>query len=129
MAAVQREDVIHVTPPGQEVTDRGYATTAIKRGDPVKIVGNGPTVQWDYSVAALAAGDPDSECIGFSLKDTSVGGTAEFASQGEMDGFVGLTPNALLTIVAGKIDDTAPTEAAFPRIRAVNSTRIRFVTV
>lgn len=124
MAAIEKVSPVYVAPPGMEVIDRGYALDAIEAGDPV-VISEDPAPSRLYDCAIeKATGD---EAHGIALKDVQPGGLCEFASQGEMDGFAGLTPGAGLSIVDGEIDDTAPTGAA--AIRAVNASRIRFVMV
>src|SRR5688572_24040859 len=115
----------YVTPPGMEVVDRGYATQDIKRGDPVVISGAAPSRLYDFSVANATTTD----AIGIAIKTVKAGGLCEIATQGELDGYSGMTPNARLSVVSGKLDTTAPVAGQPYFIRAINSTRIRFVFV
>ena len=125
MAAIQKvsdDSPILVSPPGENVIDKGYANVAIKRGDPIIILSTAPpSAQWEQ-VIGLATG---TEAHGIALKTCGAHGTVEYAAQGEMDGFLGLTRGASLTIVSGKLDSTAAS-AGTARIRAVTPSRIRF---
>lgn len=121
MAAIQKIDPIWVAPPGMEVIDSGYAVEAINAGDPI-VIDSAPIVDRRFTCAVKKA--TGTEAHGICLKTVGAGGHAEFACQGEMDGYVGLTPGAALSIVGGAIDTTAPSGNA--QIRAVNPTRIRF---
>lgn len=123
MAAVNVAKRIHsVIPPGMELNDRAYATTDIKAGEPVVIVSTAPASKvYEYSVAKSTGTDFN----GFALVDVKEGGLAEITMVNELDGFSGLTPGAALTVVDGKIDDTAPAAGQFVKIRALTTTRIR----
>lgn len=129
MAAIARvsdNSPIFVAPPGMEVIDKGYALDAIRAGDPIVIDPTAaPSRAYDCAVRRATG----AVAHGIALKPVSAGGTCEFACQGEMDGFAGLTPGAGLTVVAGSIDDTAPAVGAVAQIRVVNASRIRFVLV
>lgn len=122
MAAVASVDPRLVSPPGETVIDKGYASVDILRGQPVVITSTTPPSRRWEQVIGLAAG---TEAVGFALKDCAAGGTVEYASQGEMDGFTGLTRGASLTIVGGALDTTTAA-AGTARIRAVTTSRIRF---
>lgn len=126
MAAIQKVAPIYVSPPGYEVIDRGFARETIEAGDPI-IIDSVPYKDRTYDCAVRKA--TGTEAHGIALKNVTAGGTCEFALQAEMDGFTGLTPGAALTIVGGAIDDTAPAAGVSTQIRAVNTTRIRFVFV
>lgn len=124
MAAVLKVDPSFVAPPGMEQIDTGYASEDIEVGDPVVIVDDAvPNKMWT-AVIAKATG---TEFHGICVKTTKMRGMCEYASQGEMDGFTGLTPGNSVTVVDGVLDDTEATGNA--QIRAVNSSRIRWVTV
>ena len=126
MAAVARVRPILVSPPGMEVVDRGYALDDVLAGDPVIISATAaPSREYDCAIEKATG----TTVHGFALKDTKAGGLCEFASQGELDGFTGLTPGAALTVVAGAIDNTAPGAGVTPTIRVVNASRIRFCLV
>lgn len=115
-----------VSPPPHKA-DIGYATQAIKKGDPVMISGAAPNRKYPCSVANASGTD----AVGICLKTVQAGGTCEYAMEGEFDGYVGMTPGARLSLVGGKLDNTVPS-ATVPvshSIRAVNATRIRFVFV
>lgn len=121
MAAVLKVDPSFVAPPGMEQIDTGYASEDIEVGDPVVIVDTPvPNKMWT-AVIAKATG---TELHGFCVKTTKTRGMCEYASQGEIDGFTGMTPGNSLTIVDGVLDDTEAEGLA--QIRAVNPNRIRF---
>lgn len=123
MAAVAKVDCVLVSPPGDTVIDKGYATEDFVAGDPVIIVATAPPDRrWEHSVARATG----AAAHGIALKDCSEGGTVEYACQGEIDGYVGLTRGAGLTIVGGDVDDTAPATDDVARLRAVTASRIRF---
>ncbi len=111
-----------VSPPGIEWVDIGYATQSIKKGDPVIISGVAPNQKYPCSIANATG----TVANGICLKTVLAGGTCEYAKVGEMDGYIGLTTGAYLTIVAGKIDTTAPAAGIAQTIVAVTPTRIAF---
>lgn len=133
MAAVTRVDVAFVSPPGMEGIDRGFATEAIVRGDPVVISGAAPSRLYDCSVSKATG----NEAHGIAIKDKQTGGLCEFAFFGEIDGFSGLTPGAPLSVVAGNLDTDPPvitgttatggasSHQPYAQLRAVNASRIR----
>lgn len=126
MAAITKADVAYVTPPGMEVGDRGYALTDMEPGDPVVIASSAaPSRQYDCSISKATG----TEVHGFAIKSKKAGGLCEFVTQGEFDGYTGLTPGAALTVVDGAIDDTAPAAGVTPSIRVVNASRIRVLLV
>lgn len=126
IAKVSENSPIFVAPPGMEVIDKGYALDAIRAGDPIIIDPTAaPSRAYDCAVRKATG----TVAHGLALKPVSAGGTCEFAMQGEMDGFAGLTPGAALTVVAGALDNTAPAAGATAQIRVVNASRIRFVLV
>lgn len=135
MAAIQRDDCALVSPPGETVIDKGRAAVAFVAGDPVVIDATAPpSTLWEQVVTRAAGRDAH----GIALKDCGAGGTVEYAVVGEIDGYVGMTRGATLSIQAGNIDDAADTDTLTdsvgntvtvtraPRIRAVTPTRIRF---
>lgn len=123
MAAVQRDDAILVSPPGEWAIDKGWCNEDIIAGDPVIILDQAPPSRLWEQVIGKATG---TEAHGFALKDCIAGGTVEYAAAGEMDGFVGLTRGNSLTIVGGALDDTEVVDVTAARIRAVTTSRIRF---
>lgn len=126
MAAITKVDPAPCSPPGYELNDAGYASTALAVGDPVVITAAAPPSRKWEQVIAKATG---TAANGIALKDVAVGGTAEYGVVGEMDGFSGLTRGAGLTIVAGAIDNTAPAVGVVPQVRAVTASRIRYSLV
>lgn len=124
MAAIQKVDPIFVAPPGMEVIDSGLALEAMEAGDPI-IIDSAPNTNRLYTATVKKA--TGTEAHGICLKTVGKGGHAEYACQGEMDGFAGLTPGSALSIASGAIDTTAP--SGTPQIRVVNPSRIRFVLV
>lgn len=129
MAAVQKDDVEFIMPPGYEQGDIGYCDDdEIETGDPIVISGNAPDGRWPCAVKKATG----TEAHGFAVKNCKRGGTVEYMTQAEFDGFVGLTPGAALSVVDGEIDDDEPTvtdgETTVPgpvQIRAINASRIR----
>jgi hypothetical protein len=129
MAAVTIGTLRPVTVPGYEVNDKGQAATAITKGQLLVITAATPGSGYDkvYDKAPTTATDP----AGIALMDAAAGGLVSVGIHGEMDGFTGLTPNAMLypsATVAGGID-TAKPAGAIERIRAVSPTRIRYAFV
>jgi hypothetical protein len=123
MVALTKSRVRLISVPGTEWVDRGYALEDLEAGDLVVVDATvEPTGEYDMRVE-LATG---TDACGLVLKDVKAGGLAEFAKQGEVDGFVGLTPNALYTIVGGEIDSTAPAAGTPKQFRARNATSIWF---
>lgn len=123
MAAVMKTDPAFIALPGYDVVDTGYAASDIEVGDPVVISAAPPNKMYTSTVTKATGTDFHGICV----KTVKQGGLCEYASTGEMDGFVGLTPGNSLTIVAGGLDDTQAT--GFAGIRAVNTTRIRWNVV
>lgn len=119
MAAVAKGTTVrNVTPVAYEYYDKGTATEAIAVGDLVSITSSG------VSKAAASTTAPSGICI----KDAIAGGVVEFARQGELDGFTGMTPGARLypsASVAGGID-TSSLASTVCLIEAVTATRIYF---
>lgn len=123
MVALTRSRVRLISVPGTEWVDRGYALEDMEPGD---------LVQVDAAVEATGAYDmrvekaTGTDACGIVIKAVTAGGLCEFAKIGEVDGFVGLTPNALYSIVAGAIDTTAPGAGVTKHFRARNATSIWF---
>jgi hypothetical protein len=127
MAAVTVVKCRPVTPPGYEVNDKGTLTEDVVAGNLLSLGSSG------WSKCPTDQVEPD----GIALQD-GYSGQANFpvGIHGEMDGFSGLTPGAKLYpsgSVAGDIDTTAPTYAAttpavpaVAKIKAANTTRIRY---
>ena len=123
MAALTQSRVRLISVPGTEWVDRGYALEDLSAGDLV-VVDATADVSGEYDMRVeLATG---TDAVGIVLKDVQAGGLCEFAKQGEVDGFVGLTPNALYTVVGGVIDSTAPAAGTPKQFRARNATSIWF---
>lgn len=122
MAAISKVAPKLVSPVGYENVFYAYASEALEAGDVVVITSDAAPGGFECVVeeAGAAVGH------GIAVKDAGVGGRAEIAWRGEMDGFAGLTPGAPLTIASGAIDNTAPGEGISTSIRAVSPTRIRF---
>ena len=126
MAALTKDRVRLISVPGTEWVDRGYALEDLDAGELVVVDATPePTGAYDMRVE-LATG---TDAVGIVLKDVKAGGLCEFAKMGEVDGFVGLTPNSLYTVVGGVIDDTAPAATAPRQFRARNATSIWFCLV
>lgn len=127
MAAITLVAPILSSPVAYESAQHGYAGEDLEAGDLVVISAAGPDARWDvtYEVADGATAD------GIVLKDCGIGGTADVAYQGEMDGYSGLTPGARLSVASGVIDATAPVQADTAAatsytITAVTASRIKF---
>lgn len=125
MAAITVVKARACSPPGYEVNDTCELADDVTAGDLLVLSG---TVSGGLPVmekAPTTALEPD----GIALQDGYDGQRGfSYGIQGEMDGFSGLTPGALLYpsgTTAGVIDDTKPTGAA-NRIKAVTTTRIRY---
>lgn len=108
-----------VSPPGYEVVDHGVATEVILSGQLVALGASG----W----SKLAANQLDFD--GVALHDCAAGeGGCSFLIQGEMDGYLAMTPGTDLfpsASVAGGIQ-TDVVASAPVRMKAVTATRIRF---
>lgn len=129
MAAVTKNvnKISYIAPDGYGAFDAGYPKTDIEKGDPIEIVADTPPSRQTDCVIQKSTG---TACHGFAVKSVKAGAPlAEFATQGEIEGFAGMTPGAGLTIVSGALDDTAPAAGVTTQIRAVTPTRIRFVVV
>jgi hypothetical protein len=129
MAAVTKDsgqigDVL-ISPKGREYVLRGRVTTAnVARLQPVVVdasVAKDP--RWDCNVKPAAA---EIAVLGIALHAANVGETVEFVTQGELCGFSGLTPGALLSITGGSLDSTAATAAVFYLAYVLNATTIYF---
>lgn len=122
MAAITQVDVNLISPAGYETVQHGYATVDLAKGDLAVFTTGAPS----HSKVAFAKASAADAC-GVVLKTVKAGGIAEVAYRGEIGGYSGLTPNALLTVASGVIDDTAPanTQVGSNSIRAVSSTAIR----
>ena len=125
MAAITQVDVNLISPVGYETVQHGYATVDLAKGDLAVFTTGAPS----HSKCAFAKASATDAC-GVVLKDVKAGGIAEVAYRGEIGGYSGLTPNALLSVASGAIDSTAPVQtdaAAAPgyMIRAVSATAIR----
>ena len=124
MAAITKVEPILVSPVGYENVFYAYASEALERGDLVVITSATPPGGFENVVEEADA----AVAHGIVLKDCGLGGKAEIAWRGEMDGYSGLTPGAPLSVASGVIDDAAPdaTQVGAAAIRAVTPTRIRF---
>lgn len=122
MAAITLVDVTLISPVGYETVQHGYATVDLTKGDLAVFTTGAPS----HSKCAFAKASAADAC-GVVLKTVNAGGIAEVAYHGEIGGYSGLTPNALLTVASGVIDDTAPanTQVGSNSIRAISSTAIR----
>jgi hypothetical protein len=122
MAAITKVDVTLISPVGYEAVQHGYATVDLAKGDLAVFTTGAPA----HSKCAFAKASAADAC-GVVLKDVKAGGTAEVCQRGEIGGYSGLTPNALLSVVSGAIDATAPdaTQVGTNAIRAISATAIR----
>lgn len=119
MAAAQRAEVNHISVPGTEWIDRGYALDDFIAGDLV-IISATPHLSREFDMNIEAA--TGTVANGVVLKDCKAGGQVEFAKIAELSGFIGLTPGASLTVVDGQIDTTPlATDTGFANIRARNT--------
>ena len=118
MAQVTLGTVRFVSPPGYEVVRTGTTTEDIDAGELCTLGSSG------WSLAA--AGSSGDDIAGIALQDFYSGqGGADFLVHGELDGFSGLTPGALLypsESVAGGIQDT-------PAIGEGGQSQVNVVTV
>lgn len=127
MAAITQVDVTLISPVGYETVQHGYATEDLDAGDLAVFTTGAPS----HSKCAYAKAS-GADAAGVVLKDCKAGGIAEVAYRGEIGGYSGLTPNDLLSVASGVIDDTAPVQsdtdpAQGYLIRAVSATAIRVV--
>lgn len=115
-----------VSPPGMEVTDRGYANEDLVAGDLIVISPNAaPSSVHEFSVSKAT----EDEAHGIMLVDCNKGGTAEFSTQNELDGYTGLTPGKALRVSAtGELDDDDALTTTVVG-RCVTTSRIRVVFV
>lgn len=122
MAAKTAPKLSLISPVGYERVQHGYATVDLAVNDLVVFTTGAPAT---HTCAFAKASGADAS--GIVLKACKAGGTAEAAYVAELDGYSGLTPNALLSIVSGSIDDTAPTasQVGAAQIRAISATAIR----
>lgn len=127
MAAITKVAPKLVSPVGYENVFYAYASAALEPGDLAIITSADAPGGFDCVVAKASA----AVAHGVVLKKVGIGGKAEIAWRGEMDGFSGLTPGASLSVASGAIDSTAPddTQVGAAAIRAVTPTRIRFELV
>lgn len=111
------------TPVGYEVVDKVQLSVAVTAGQLLKYTGSSSDGMAIMGLAAAGATEVD----GIALQDGYAGQRGfSVGIQGEMDGFVSLTPGTALYpsgSVAGGIDTTA---AGVIRMKAVRTTRIRF---
>ena len=113
----------------------GKAAADLNVGDPV-VIDSDATVDPRYPCTFEAAASQNF-IHGVVLKPGIAGQKVEVLLIGELDGYSGLTPGAPLSVVDGKIDDTAPsveytdsgddTVDVTPMIQlyAISATRIR----
>jgi len=113
-----------VSPPGYEVNDTCELAEDVAAGDLLEYTGAMKSGQPVMQKSATGE-DPD----GIALMSGKQGERGfDVGIQGEMDGFSGLTPGALLfssTATAGDIDDASGSGTAAP-VKAVRKTRIRY---
>ena len=123
MAAITLVKPVLISPAGYERVQHGYATVDLAVGDLAVFTTGAPSTATCAFAKAAAA-----DACGVVLKAVKAGGTAEVAYCGEMDGYSGLTPSAMLSIASGVIDNTAPanTQVGAAQIRAISATAIRF---
>lgn len=127
MAAITLVDPTLISPVGYETVQHGHATVDLAKGD-LAIFAATTSIPKNQKVAFAKAGAADA--VGVVLKTVKAGGTAEVCQRGEIGGYSSLTPNALLSVASGVINDTAPVQsdtdpALGYSIRAVNETTIR----
>ena len=137
MAEITKVAPIPTVITGYEIVDYGLARDDINAGDLVVIDSVAAPANNRYNCAVKKA--TGSTADGVWLKSVKDGGTCEFGSHIEMDGFADLTPGTRLYVVSGKIDDEAPEVTVGDgesstidlvivphQMVAVNSKRIRF---
>lgn len=107
MAAVTRIRGRLATPSGEARIRRGLATVAIEAGQAVCVDGAAAPGTYQETAWRLAANA--GEAIGLAIKDAAVNATVEVVIDGEVGGFSGLPKGQYLSVVAGALDDTAPT--------------------
>lgn len=119
MAAVARDRCRPCTPVGYEVVDKGVILVDVVAGDLLINTAAG----WTLATAGAL------EAHGIALQNYYAGqGGCSIGIQGEMDGYTGLVAGAAVYpsgTVAGGTDTTAPAGATI-RMRAVNTTRLRY---
>lgn len=128
MAAVNRVKARNCTVVGYEVNDKVQLSEDVVAGDLLKFTGvevNGMSV-----MGKAAAGATDAD--GMAIKDGYAGQRGfDVAIHGEADGFSGLVPGTYYYpsgAVAGGLDTVKPAGAP-DRIKAVRTTRLRFLFV
>ena len=119
MAAVTKGTLV---PARKNLAKKGKASGAILRGDPV-VLDSAAAVdaRYDCNVKKATA---ETTIHGIALKDAPAGGLCEFLTEGEMEGYSGLTVGAPLSVAAGAIDSTAPAAGVYPQLIALTATRI-----
>lgn len=122
MAAVTTVAPSLVSPTGEARIRRGQATADITAGQAVAIDGSPSSARFE---TALGLAEDETTAIGLALKNATEGELIDVLIDGEMGGFSGLTPGALLSVVDGDLDSTAPTGAT--RFVAWNATTVMVV--
>lgn len=122
MAAVTTVAPSLVSPTGEARIRRGQATEDVAVGQALAIDGSPSSARFE---TALGLAADEESAVGLALKNAKEGEIVDVLIEGEMGGFSGLTPGALLSVSGGDLDDTAPAGAT--RFLAWNATTVMVI--
>jgi hypothetical protein len=106
----------------RNLAKKGKASAALLRGDPV-VLDSAAAVDSRFD-ANYKKATAETTIHGIALKDAAAGGLVEVLTEGEMEGYSGLTVGAPLSVAAGAIDAVAPSGTNPIQLIALTATRI-----
>ena len=121
MAAITYVAPSLVTPAGEARIRRGEAKVDINAGQAVAYSGTPSSARFE---TAFGLATSETAAVGLALKSVKAGGVVEVLIDGEMGGFAGLTPGAVLSVATGTLNNTAPAGASLRTFVAHNATTV-----
>ena len=100
----------------------GKIAADVSRGDPL-VLDSAAAVDVRFA-ANYKKATAETTIHGVALKDAKAGGLVEVLTEGEVEGYSGLTPGAPLSVAAGAIDGVAPSGTNPIQLIALTATRV-----